>query len=458
MKRLALLAAVTAAAVPSSAAATDWTTFGFSTTRQAFNPAETALGTASFAGVKHLWAYDTGGVINAQPVYLADVTVDGTTRDLVFVGSESGHVAALDAATGLPLWTRQLRTVDTICQDVPEGLHGVSSTPVVDRDRGTLWVADGDSRVWALDIATGKTRLGWPVAIGHRNRTEHIWGALTLSRGRLYAATSSHCNNVRYRPHLTALHPETGKRRAVWRPTKGSYGGGIWGWGGLGIDPASGDIYAATANGQWPKPETYPYAEHVVRLSKRLELLQSDLPPLPKRDDNDFSGAPLLFQAPGCPKQLVVGHKSGRLFLYDRRRIARGPVQWVQAGSVEAFVGLGTYAYSPATRMVYLSNGSAGDYVQGLVALHVTEACRLGLAWQHAIGDYPTWPTVPVIANGVVVFGDGSNKRLHAFDALDGTPLWNSGGVTGDLYGPPVIVEGRIFAPSWDQKVHAFGL
>ena len=48
--------------------------------------------------------------------------------------------------------------------------------------------------------------------------------------------------------------------------------------------------------------------------------------------DNDFSGAPLLFQAPGCPKQLIVGHKSGLLFLYDRDRIRRERVTVRRAG------------------------------------------------------------------------------------------------------------------------------
>ena len=80
--------------------------FGFGNTRQAFNPAETALGTGNFAGVAHLWSYDTGGVINAQPIYLAGVSVGDTTRDLVFVGSESAAIQfALDLSGASIAWT-----------------------------------------------------------------------------------------------------------------------------------------------------------------------------------------------------------------------------------------------------------------------------------------------------------------------------------------------------------------
>jgi outer membrane protein assembly factor BamB len=90
------------------------------------------------------------------------------------------------------------------------------------------------------------------------------------------------------------------------------------------------------------------------------------------------------------------------------------------------------------------------------VALRLGSRCRLRLAWQQPFGSDPTWPTTPVLASGVVLLGDGSGRRLRAFDAGDGTPLWDSGDVTGDLYGAPIVAGGRVFAPSWDEKLHAF--
>jgi outer membrane protein assembly factor BamB len=423
----------------------DWPTFGFDNSRAGFTGE-----TLDAPALRHAWEHDLGGVINAQPLYAEDVG----GRDLVYAGSERGQFSALDAATGEELWTRHLATVDTICNDVPDGVHGVSATPVLDRRSGTVWVAGGDGRVWALDLQTGATRRGWPVAVGQK--AEHVWGALALSRGRLYVATASHCDNAFYRGRLVALDARTGRQRARWLPVGRAHGGGIWGWGGAVVDPGDGDVYVATANAQYPRPESYRYAEHLVRLSPRLEVRGAHHPRLPKVDDNDFGGSPILFRARGCPPQLAVVHKNGQVFLYDRHRIRSGPRQRVQVGSQKAFSSLGTHAWSSARRTLYVANGSAGRYAQGLVALRLGSRCRLRLAWQRSIGDEPTWPTTPVVASGVVVFGDGSGKRLHAFDAGDGTPLWDSGNATGDLYGAPIVAGGMLFAPSWDERLHAF--
>ena len=318
----------------------------------------------------------------------------------------------------------------------------------------TIWVAGGDGRVWAFDVDTGKTRAGWPVQVGGKN--EHVWGALALSRGRLYVATASHCDNAFYRGRLVAIDPDDGRRLSQWLPVgRRAHGGGIWGWGGVVID-GGGDVYAATANAQVPKPENYKHAEHVVRLSSRLRVKASNYPGLPKMQDNDFGGSPILFRAKGCPPQLGVIHKNGELLIYDRDRIKRGPRQRLQAGSQEAFIGLGTHAYSPETRMLYLANDSRGKFVAGLVALRVTSACRLKLAWQRKMGPEQSYPTTPVVAGGVVLYGDGSGNRLHAFDARDGSPLWDSDNEMGALFGAPIVADGQVFAPSWDHRVHAF--
>ena len=449
--RAALLAAAVAVALPAPASAADWTTFGFDRARTGFNPAERALSPRTAGSLRQAWDYDLGGVVNAQPLYAEDVG----RRDVVFAASEAGQVAALDSATGTPIWTREVTAVDTICNDVPEGIHGVSATPVLDRRRRTIWVAGGDGRVWAFDLATGRTRKGWPVRVGRK--AEHVWGALALRGSRLYVATASHCNNAFYRGRVVALHPDTGSRRAQWQALgQRAYGGGVWGWGGAAIGAGVGDVFVATANAQGDVAGHIQYAEHVVRLSARLRFEQANDPGPPRHDDNDFTGAPILFDAPGCPRQLAVMHKTGQLFLYDRATIRRGPRQRIQAGSLDAFVGLGTYAWAPARRTLYLANGSSGTYPQGLVALRLDDRCRLRRAWEQPFGEEPTWPTAPVVANGVVVVGDGSQKTLRAFNARTGALLWESGGLAGDLYGAPIIAGGRVYAPSWDNKLHAF--
>ena len=53
---------------------------------------------------------------------------------------------------------------------------------------------------------------------------------------------------------------------------------------------------------------------------------------MPAHGDADFGGHPVLIDAGGCPPLLAVAHKAGAILLYDRRRLAHGPLQRLQAG------------------------------------------------------------------------------------------------------------------------------
>jgi hypothetical protein len=75
-----------------------------------------------------------------------------------------------------------------------------------------------------------------------------------------------------YHGGVTAIrlnHPADVRR---WLTTGGTdaYAGGVWGWGGVSIDPRSGDVFAATGNSIGTTREDDGYAESVVRLSPTL--------------------------------------------------------------------------------------------------------------------------------------------------------------------------------------------
>jgi hypothetical protein len=117
---LALLVALFA--LPSTAQATDWGTFGFDAARTGENPRERVLGPGNAPSLREVWSAPLGGVIDAQPLVAAGVKLRGGRRsDLVIAGSESGALAALDAATGRPVWRRQLGARRARCTDLPNG-------------------------------------------------------------------------------------------------------------------------------------------------------------------------------------------------------------------------------------------------------------------------------------------------------------------------------------------------
>src|SRR5436190_10213428 len=93
---LALLTTVTC--VPfASAAKIDWPTYGFNLQRTGENPSENIITPSTAAGLHKIWDFDLGAIAIAQPVLAAGVTVNGTPKDLVFVGDEHGDFYAVDA-------------------------------------------------------------------------------------------------------------------------------------------------------------------------------------------------------------------------------------------------------------------------------------------------------------------------------------------------------------------------
>ena len=445
MARLALLALLLCLALPGAAAAAPWTTFGFDPERTSFDPLETALTPATVPSLRQLWSADVGAVVDTQASYAGG---------LVLVGTEHGEEIALDAATGSVVWRRDLGTQKTTCKDTPGGQYGVSAPAVVDGTR--VYVAGGDGKLHALDLATGAELPGFPVTITPRPAIEHVWGGLNLFGGRLYAGIASFCDNAFYRGALVAIDVAQAKRVARIYLTKPHvHGGGVWGWGGVGIDTRTGRVYAATANAQSHRQDA-DLAEQVLRLSPDLKLEARDNPRVVRRGDADFGAHPILFRRPGCPGQLAVIHKTGTLLLYDRNRIATGPRQRLQLadqGSQDAF---STYAWDGTKLYVSIPSG-APPYRGGVVALRLGTDCRLKRGWQARTGDDHALRAVPVVAGGVVWTSAG--QRLYALAADDGRRLWDSGTTFGQVIAAaPALGDGRVFTSSWDGRVRAWGL
>jgi outer membrane protein assembly factor BamB len=439
---------------------TDWATYGFDLERTSHNPREVTLGADNVGRLGQIWSTDVGAVVAASPVLASDVSVDGTTLDLLYIATEQGDLYALDAAAGRVVWQRNLGSQLTACADMPDGVFGITDTPFVDRTTRSLFVVGGDGSLYALDLATGTTRAGWPVEITSDPAHEHVWSAITLAGGALYVETASYCDRIPYYGRVVKIDLPTPSVVATWyvtsSPGEGPGGGGIWGWGGASVD-SSGDLYVATGNAT-TTPENYGYAEGVVRLSSALEVQASHYPGLDGYD-LDFGSTPVSYQAPGCPGQIVVENKSGGVFVYERDAIASGPTQRVEIGNGQL---IGVPAYDPTTRMVYVSNSTdlaGGEYRHGLVAFSVGADCQLHLAWQQPQGVNGLVGSSPTVANGVVYYGDGPGNELFALSGDSGAVLWQSGStIEGAIYAPPIVVNGRLYAAAWDHLVRAYAV
>jgi outer membrane protein assembly factor BamB len=276
----------------------------------------------------------------------------------------------------------------------------------------------------------------------------------------LYAETASYCDFTPYHGHIVEIDVASARLVAGFFPIgRKDDGAGIWGWAGASVDPEDGNVYISTGN-DLSKPQNFGYAEDIIRLTPRLSVVSNHGPQLIGADV-DFGSTPILFQRQGCPSQLAIENKSGVLFVYDRNGISNGPVQRLQIADVNDNEFLGSPAWAAATNTMYVSNSSdssSGPYRHGMVALREGADCRLALAWQTMAGPNPSVVSVPVVANGVVYYGDGSGNQVLAFDATTGRHVWSSPRFDGPVYAEPIIVNGHVYAGAWDEQLHAFGL
>ena len=471
MVALAGLLLIAATVAPAAAASppTSVTTYGYGDSRSGYNSQETSLGISNVGSLHELWSYNIGGATISEPVMAAQVHIGATTRRVVFTGSENGYLYAIDAANGTLVWRRFLGTTHTSCGDMPAGVFGVSSTPVIDSALNELFVAGGNGKLYALKLSNGQTVPGWPQIVTTAPSREYVYSAITRGMNThaddLYVELASYCDGTPYHGRIEEFSIAQHNRLATWYVTgKNIDGGGIWGQAGVAID-AQGHLFVATGNAM-VTPENTGYAEAVVRLSPSLKVQSFHQPNL-VGGDVDFGGTPMLFQPPGCPLELAVENKSGVLLLYDTATIGAGPLESLQVGDQSDWQFNAIPAYDPVTNMVYVADSSSTtdpntsiSYSQGLIAFQVKPDCTLdpSPAWS-APNDPGRWVSMspPTVANGVVYYGNGFGNTLLAYDAATGAPVWDSGSVIqGGIWAAPLVANGRLYAGSWDGHLYAF--
>ena len=452
---------------PTPGAIVDWLTFGYDLQRTGYNPKETTINSGNVSSLKALWSQNAaiGNGAVGEPVVAMNVSVNGTLTNLLYTGSQSGTLYAINADTGSTVWTKQLGSTPYKC-----GTFGIEGTPVIDRASNRIYVPDGLDQIHALDLGTGVEASGYPVTIATTPDHNFIYAALTYNpaNGMLYAETSSTCDISPWIGRIVAITGSTGAIAGTFYPTQGTSGGGIWGFGGASIDPSTNNVFIAVGNADTTGgvAQNAYYAEQIVELSPDLStVLAHNYPPLHNSIDADFGATPLLFQPPGCPALLAAVNKSGDFVLYNRGSINSGPVQQIQMSiSTDAGDFIGVPAYDPVTNYVYVGLPSTfGSYSPGMAAFSITSACKLNPTpvWSAVFGpdgalttnDVPRSPIT--IANGIVYIAGFTDDTVHAFDASNGTQLWsgalNSLGVSG-----PVVIDGRLYVAAYGGSVYAW--
>jgi outer membrane protein assembly factor BamB len=458
-------------APPSPAPAyTDYSTYGDTLSGSQYNPNETTISSSNAGSLHKIWAVDLGSAVTAQPVVATNVSINGTPTTVLYVGTEGGVFYALNANTGATIWKDSLGSFTSSCTDLPGGVFGITGTATFVKSSNTVYVADGKDQVHALNMQTGAEMNGWPVTVATTPSTDHIYSALVYNPANrlLYASTASLCDKGVWNGRSVAINTATAAITSSFFPASappyqnnGYYGDGIWGIGGPAIDAAN-NVYVATGNTVGGGSDSAAYGEQLIQLDGSLNFIAANQPGV-TGGDVDFGATPMLFQPPGCSPLITAKNKTGFFIEWYVSAISSGPIQRL---SMEASTSSGEFvgatAYSPVTNLVYVGDpGGNSTFTNGIVALAPQGDCTLALAWQQtayrAVNGNDTNNSVTV-ANGVVYLADGLGDEVFAYNAANGTPLWNSGTTISRPVMVSPTVDGRLFVSSWDHHLYSFGL
>lgn len=323
------------------------TTWHFDNQRTGQNPVETVLNphTVNSANFGKLFSYIIDGYPYAQPLYAANLDINGTGHNVVLIATEHDSVYAFDAdqyGNGSPLWqVSLLQAGETpLSNGSIKPYEGVTSTPVIDPTSNTLYVLSSQSagsnsffRLHALDITTGAEKFGGPIVVNASvpgTNSDSINGTLYLTTSCVQRSALLLVNNAIvlgfggcHSGWLVSYDAQTLQQIGVFNmsPNADGYGtfggaGGVW-MGGAG--PAaddSGNIYVSTGNG--PYDGDTAFGDSVLKFDTNLHLLDhftpSDWSFLWCNDSDIGAGGVSLI---GGGSQLVAGGKQGRIYLLN---------------------------------------------------------------------------------------------------------------------------------------------
>jgi outer membrane protein assembly factor BamB len=482
MPSLVLLAV--ACALAASASAGDWPRYGGDAQLTNDVPADAAgaIDAANAARIHARWTTALDGPVIASPLFAEGSVVPGARDGVVYTVTQAGSVYALSALDGTVLWQRSLGTVLSTCDEGQAGVdatYGIVSTGVIDRSRGLLYVIGATGLLYALDLATGETAPGWPVQVVSDTSGELVWGGLTMAGNDLYVPVASYCDvpgldGQLADGRLVAVDLDTAAVTNTFDVVPGPGNmGGIWGFGGVSVDPLTGDLWTATGNSWVYDPgcdcirEDIGYGEAVVQLDPSLGVVAADRPPGVPGDyqDDDFGSTPLLFQPPGCPPLAAAQSKDGFVYVWQRDSLADGPIWSFRAGPDDlANPFIGEPSYSPELNTLSIADARAYDDTGAITHFDAVESFAVGPGC--ALPDEPTWtaPDVgagpkppPLVVGDVVFVAGGDEPGLFALDAGSGTVLW-SAELAGSAYAPPAFANGQVIAADTSGTVTAFGI
>jgi Immunoglobulin domain/Immunoglobulin I-set domain len=504
-----------------STSSVDIITYHYDNGRSGQNLNETTLTPANVNSTTFgkLGQFSVDGLVDAQPLYLSQVTVAGQTKNVLYVATEHGSVYAFDAdsingTTTAFLWkTSTLGSGETTsdnrgCGQVSPEI-GITSTPVIDRSRNAIYVVamSKDSsgnyfqRLHALSLSTGAELFGGPQTItakypgtGDNSSGGNVVfdpkqykerpGLLQIG-GTIYTTWSSHCDARPYTSWVMAFSADTLAQTHVLNLTPNGNEGGIWMAGTAPAADTNGNLFFIIGNGTFDTtlnasgfPVNGDCGNCFVKLSTSSGLALTDYftphNTVAESDaDTDFgSGGGILLMdvtdANGNTRHLSVGAgKDSIIYVVDRDSMGKFSANTDQIyQEISGALGGGVYSM-PAFFNNTVYYGAVGDALKAFPVITAKLSASPSSQTTHSFGYPGTTPSVSAngTSNAIVWAIENSGAILFAYDATNLTKeLYDSNQAangrdhfSGNKFITPVVANGRVYVGT-PNSVAVFGL
>jgi outer membrane protein assembly factor BamB len=319
----------------------DWTTWGYDQERTGWNKGETTLSKSNVSRMKLLWntqlTTPPQGIVLSTltaPLVAEDVKTPQGPRNLLFLLGADDTIFALDADTGKVFWQKTFANhaapvwaATWLCSNT------VNDTPVIDKQRGIIFLITSDGNLRALNLSDGTDRMK---PAGMVEAFARAW-SLNLIDNVVYTTSGRGCGQL---PSIKGAKPavvpgsvsamdvsDLTDPKLTRFYTSGTKYSGPWGRGGVTKGP-NGTVIAQTADGFYD-PASGDFGETVLKLSPRAARLLDSFTPANwqtlNTQDLDFGSA----SSDVFPFQnrtlIAAAGKEGFLYLLDAADLGGRP-------------------------------------------------------------------------------------------------------------------------------------
>jgi len=498
------------------------TTWHNDNARTGQNLNETILTTANVnsSTFGKLFVLSADGRVDAQPLYLPNLTISNQNHNVLFVATEHGSVYAFDADNGTQLW--QISTLasgespsdDRACSQVSPEI-GVTATPVIDPNagpHGSIYLIamskDGSGnyhqRLHALDVTTGAEQFSGPKEIqatypgtGDNSSNGNVIfdpgqqldrPGLLLLNGILYTSWGSHCDFRPYTGWIIGYNETTLAQVTVLNVTPNGNEGSFWMSGAGPAADSTGNIFALDANGVFDttlNAQGFPiegdYGNAFLKISTTNNQLavsdyfeESNQAAENESDEDLGSGGamvlPDLSDNSGTTHHLAVGAgKDANLYVVDRDSMGKfSPNADNIYQQISNALPGGVFS-SPAYFNHTVYYGPVNSPVKAFAISNAQLSSTFASQTAHSFPYPGATPSISAngTSNAILWAAENSTPAvLHAYDATNlANELYNSNQASagrdhfgvGNKFITPTVINGKVYVAT-TTGVGVFGL